>query len=201
VPTNPRTSRQTQVRDNFGASASAWQSLPTAAIAGWNLYAATVDFTSKLGMAFQASGFNWFCRVNSYTLLFGAAANVGAPSGGQVQSPPSFYAAPTIIAGALAVIIAPPQDDWPNSDSILGIFVSKPVPPGSTSNNSPKRLAGSINCGAPGSGNVIYTSADPFSGRASGTQVAIELVLLGVFGSGSGYNLPSGKVSTIIYSS
>lgn len=66
TPTNPRTARQTEVRASIAFLAAYWaQTLSDAQRTAWNLYAASVVMTNRLGEPTYLSGYNMFLRSNA----------------------------------------------------------------------------------------------------------------------------------------
>ena len=72
TPANPKTSAQQGVRSTMSALATAWGSVLTAGErAGWEAYAATLEFTSKLGTPYTISGFAAYCGANAARIVAG----------------------------------------------------------------------------------------------------------------------------------
>ncbi len=66
TPTNPNTSRQQKVKAGIAFLAAAWaQTLSDAQRIAWNLYAASVVMTNRLGEPTFFSGYNMFIRSNA----------------------------------------------------------------------------------------------------------------------------------------
>lgn len=78
-PTNPNTALQVEVRNALAGLTARWSGVVTAAQrTAWNLYAANVVMTNRLGESMNLSGFNHYIRSNlPYMRTFGAAIDAG----------------------------------------------------------------------------------------------------------------------------
>ena len=65
APTNPRTAKQIQLRNATAQIAALWKTLTAAQLAGWRLYAASLNTQNKLGSSISISGINAFIGFNS----------------------------------------------------------------------------------------------------------------------------------------
>lgn len=66
-PTNPNTARQDIVRSALAFLTQRWgQTLTAAQRTAWNLYAANVNMTNRLGETIQLSGYNHYIRSNAW---------------------------------------------------------------------------------------------------------------------------------------
>jgi len=76
-------------RRTLGTHAIAWRSLSAANAATWNVYAADVtnELTNSLGVAYYASGFNWFVGINQNRINLGLAQLDTAPATGVPAAP------------------------------------------------------------------------------------------------------------------
>ena len=92
-PVNPRSAAQQTQRRFAGSHGSYWLALTQAQRDDWDTYAAAApqEKTNSLGEAYYASGYNWFCQINTHLLLSGRARRSVFPS---VAAP----GAPTIAA-------------------------------------------------------------------------------------------------------
>lgn len=66
IPVNPNTARQVAVRNAVRSIAIAWDlTLTQAQRDGWNVYAANVTWTNRLGQSISLTGLNHFIRSNT----------------------------------------------------------------------------------------------------------------------------------------
>lgn len=80
IPTNPNTARQVAVRNSVRALAIAWdQTLTQAQRDAWDVYAANVSWTNRLGQTITLTGLNHYIRSNTPRLVSGIAAVDVAP--------------------------------------------------------------------------------------------------------------------------
>lgn len=72
---NPQTSRQTIQRGLMTTHGAPWLALAQADRDDWDTYAEdpAQELTNSLGEAYYASGYNWYCRINTHLLLSGRA--------------------------------------------------------------------------------------------------------------------------------
>lgn len=72
---NPQTSKQTVQRGMMTTHSAPWLALAQADRDDWDTYAAepAQELTNSLGEAYYASGYNWYCRINTHLLLSGRA--------------------------------------------------------------------------------------------------------------------------------
>lgn len=86
---NPRTSSQTGERAITSSHPAEWRAITQAQRDGWDTYAAAAaqELTNPLGETYYASGFNWFCRINTHLILSGAARRSAAPTTGTPSTP------------------------------------------------------------------------------------------------------------------
>lgn len=112
VPANPNTSAQQGVRGTLSTLATAWSdTLTQAQRDGWDAYAATLTYTSKLGTDYAISGFGAYVAANGARIVAGLS---------QVNEPPAIggfegYTAPTITfldTGNYIHVVFTNSDDW-----------------------------------------------------------------------------------------
>lgn len=65
---------------NLAGFAAGWQALSAANQATWDAYAPTRPLTNSLGETYNASGFNWYCRINTHLEDAGLAWRSTAPT-------------------------------------------------------------------------------------------------------------------------
>lgn len=81
MPVNPNTARQVAVRNAVRSIAIAWdQTLTQVQRDAWNLYAANVAWTNKLGQATNLTGLNMFIRSNTPRVMNTIARVDAAPT-------------------------------------------------------------------------------------------------------------------------
>lgn len=81
VPVNPNTARQVVVRNAARSISIAWQNTLTQAQRdAWNVYAANVSWTNKLGDQVNLTGLNHFLRCNAPRVQSGIARIDAAPT-------------------------------------------------------------------------------------------------------------------------
>lgn len=81
VPANPNTTAQQGVRNTLKTLATAWNNTLTAAQRlGWNVYAATLAFTSKLGTVYTISGYDAYVMCNGARMV---------ATGTKIDAPPA----------------------------------------------------------------------------------------------------------------
>lgn len=81
IPTNPNTSRQTAVRNAVRAIAIAWSNtLSQAQRDAWDTYAATVNWTNRLGQSITLKGIAHYIRSNTPRVQNGIARIDAAPA-------------------------------------------------------------------------------------------------------------------------
>lgn len=92
TPTNPRSSRQLDVRAILASLSTAWASLTANQAAAWNDYAAGVALTNLFG-EYRMSGFNAYQRLNFFVVDTGGAANASPPVSAFLGNLSAFAAA------------------------------------------------------------------------------------------------------------
>lgn len=104
TPANPNTTAQQGVRGTLTTLASAWKNTLTAEQrAGWATYAATLEFTSKIGQTYSISGFNAYVMCNGARIVGGLS---------RIDEPPTVAGFDTFTA------VVPTFDDSADEVSI-----------------------------------------------------------------------------------
>lgn len=80
VPVQPNTERQLFIRQTFGYVMDQWFTLDAASKDGWNVYAAAVAMTNRLGETMYLSGQNHFVRTNTARIIAGLTIVTTAPA-------------------------------------------------------------------------------------------------------------------------
>jgi hypothetical protein len=127
-PSNPNTSAQQGVRATLRDLATAWSgTLSAANRAGWNAYAATLSFTSKLGTIYMISGFDAYVMCNGARIVAGLSRIDAPPAVGGFDSFTSVV--PTFDVSSHNYSIAYTNtDEWANE--VGGALVVRRVPVG-----------------------------------------------------------------------
>jgi hypothetical protein len=84
VPTNPRSARQTLVRNDVQELSQSWKNLTDAQRAGWDGLGAQSGKVNKQGQAYTLSGFQAYLSININLRQLGAADVQTAPALGAV---------------------------------------------------------------------------------------------------------------------
>lgn len=130
IPTNPNTPQQAAVRALVSSLSVQWGLLTAAQRAAWDLYAANVTVTNRLGDQINLSGFNHYIRSNVPRLQ---ADPTNLP---RVDDAPTVfdlgnYTAPTIAASATVSgyqVTFDNADDWANEDdAAMLVYGSRPM--------------------------------------------------------------------------
>jgi len=135
IPTNPNTTFQQAVRNAFAQLSSLWvDTLTQTQRDEWELYAANVPLTNRIGEQHNVSGLNMYVRSNTPRLQTGIAR--------VDDGPPVFdlggYSAPTLSGwseatqtGDINFSVSAFSDPWANEVGgfMLG-FISRPQNPG-----------------------------------------------------------------------
>ena len=80
IPVNPNTDRQVAVRNGVRALSIAWDlTLTQVQRDAWDLYAANVSWTNRLGQVITLTGLNHYVRSNTFRLVSGIARIDAAP--------------------------------------------------------------------------------------------------------------------------
>lgn len=132
TPTNPRTVYQTAVRDAVRSLSNAWEStLTPTQIGDWNVYAANVRRTNRLGDATNSSGFSWYVGNNIPRLQAALARIDDAPTifnTGQADLSGTILISALTTAGTISLasagLPASPADILDNDSTSALIFSS-----------------------------------------------------------------------------
>lgn len=133
MPVNPNTPQQGLARAALTAAVGRWSSVlsPTQR-AGWDLYAANVAVTNRLGDSVFLSGQNMYVRSNQVSVN---ATNKGIGNGLNYDAPPALfnvgdYTTPFgVTADAVSglSISFENTDDWANNDAgVMFIYMGRP---------------------------------------------------------------------------
>ena len=141
-PVNPRTARQTQVRNSFAANSVAWGLLTQAQVDAWDAYAAQLTRFNRLGEPYTPKGRQIFVETNTnLTLVAMPAMDVPAnatDSPGFVINDP-FVSTLTVVANAITLqkLSAASSVVLPGGDT--GHYVIDATPPLDPKITNPQR--------------------------------------------------------------
>ncbi len=127
-PTNPNTAAQVAVRASLAQLTVRWsQTLTAGQRTAWNLYAANVVMTNKLGESMNLSGFNHYIRSNSFRSRSAAPIIDDGPVIFEIpEADPAF----AITASEATQIVTVAYDDglaWADEDDAwLSIYQGSP---------------------------------------------------------------------------
>ncbi len=149
TPVNPRSIFQSAVRDSVKTLVGRWASVLTdEQRAAWNVYAANVSRTNRIGDSINITGIAWYVGNNTPRLQAGLAVvdDLGGPGFAYDLGNPSFGATDIDAAGATATInwdagFQPIAND---STSSMLVYASKPYNPGRARPINGNRLAAII---------------------------------------------------------
>jgi hypothetical protein len=161
VPTDPNTGRQGAARAALTGAVTSWlEDLTDGVRANWNLYAANVPTTNRLGDQIFLSGQNMYVR--SATVKDQLSTRLGITSGAGLNAPTVFdlgtFTTPTFAADASSGITVTynASDVWyEETDAAMLIFMGKPCNPTRNYFRGPYSLIGAIE-GDPGGTGVPF---------------------------------------------
>lgn len=172
IPTDPQSSTQMQRRAAMAASVVAWKGLTDAQRETWNVYAANTPWLNRLGETVYLSGFQMYCRSNTYwRYLFTemGISPVNLTSCGSTGGlPENISAAVATVSVASGLSLA--YDDtaaWCDSDgAAVTVQMSRPRPGTQVFGAGPYRYALAISGSSttpPTSPEVLATASLPWS--------------------------------------
>ena len=101
TPVNPRSSKQNKVRAVVQYLAQYWSNTLTQAQRdGWEVYAAAITRTNKLGAQIKLTGFNHFIRSNTPLLQSDKTIGVGRATVRHLSQPKLCYGVNPALAGS-----------------------------------------------------------------------------------------------------
>ena len=146
TPVNPQTNRQNTVRSIVQYLAQAWSNVLSAAnIAAWEVYAASIVRTNKVGATMKLTGFNHFIRSNAFILQNNLSLVKNGP--GTLTLPggdPTFAAIVDSATQNIAVTFDNTMDWASDSSAGMGVYMSMPKSSGTSFIAGPYRRAGTI---------------------------------------------------------
>jgi len=146
VPVNPNTQRQSTMRAIVASLATYWSAtLSVAERAAWEVYAASITFTNKLGEQVNLTGFNHFVRSNSFALQNGGAVVAAGPTTLTLPGEDPTFAVTISEATQELTVVFDDTLAWANADGgLMGVYCSKPQSAGTSFITGPWKLAGTI---------------------------------------------------------
>ena len=152
IPVNPNTNRQSAVRAANAALASQWSNvLSQPQRDAWEVYAANIVRTNKLGAQIFLTGFNHFLRSNVEAVVHGLAVPLDAPTDLSLPAQDPSAAAVIDEAGQELSITFNTFLFWASQDDgSLLVYMSLPHTQGTNFIGGPYRFAGEVTGVAPG---------------------------------------------------
>jgi hypothetical protein len=131
--TNPKSTKQINVRSNLTSLAKGWKALGSADMAAWIAYAKNFTLKNRLGQSIQLTGETWYLKLSRILQSSGVAPVAAPPSTSAV--PPGLADTPgmTIVSGtsvAVTLGTALPAGAWAR------IFMSAPFSAGRVYNSN-----------------------------------------------------------------
>ena len=147
TPVNPNSTRQAAIRTIFAGNVNKWHTVLTQAQRdAWEVYAAAIVMTNKLGEQIKLTGFNHFSRsntvirqVNNNRVLDGPVVQTLAPEDDE------FAVAVSTATQLISVTIDEDLDWIDQDDGFMAIYMSMPQVGGSKYIKGPWRYAGVVN--------------------------------------------------------
>jgi len=141
TPVNPQTNRQSAARAIMASVAATWLGVLTAVQrTAWNLYAASVPATNKLGEVINLSGFNQYCKSSAASLNAGLPAIADGPTIFTLPGEDATFAVAVSEATQLATITFDEPGTWEAEDGgAMIIQVGQPQNPSIEFFNGPWR--------------------------------------------------------------
>ena len=128
APVQPRTSKQTAVRNLFASLTSAWRDLTTGQKVAWNTTGSLIPTVDRLGTTRFLSGAQTFVRVNMVRDSVGLAVSNLPPTSAVVFN---ITAASTLAHATTNSVVITPTSTGTASD-YYQVFCSAPLSPGTT---------------------------------------------------------------------
>ena len=151
IPVNPNTDRQVEARNAVRALAIFWETALTQDQRdAWNVYAANVNWTNKLGDAINLTGLNHYIRCNATRIPFGFIRIDAAPAIQDLGIAELNLSAVASEATQDLVIGGDPAGDWiadPGASQVYSLGL--PQNPGIAFFGGPFRITGVAAIGPP----------------------------------------------------
>jgi len=146
-PVNPRSARQMGARILIMMLAEQWRESPmTDTIRGaWETYAASVNWSNKLGEVVKLTGYNMFIRSNAALIAAGGSLVTAGPT--DLGLPPGdelIAVSASVAAGTLSITFDTGKDWVGEDDAFMSIEMGQPQNPTRNFFGGPYRLAGAI---------------------------------------------------------
>lgn len=146
VPVNPNTDRQSVARTRLSALAARWNEVLTQAQRdAWDLYAANVTVTNKLGDQVYITGFNHYIRSNTAILACGGTIVDAAPQLYSLpETDPTFAVALSEGTQLITVTFDDTMDVYDEDGGYLSVQMGLPKVNNVNFFNGPWRFADSV---------------------------------------------------------
>lgn len=146
TPVNPQSSRQNLIRAAISALAGQWsQVLTQAQRDAWEVYAASITRSNKLGQQIKLTGFNMFVRSNSIRLQNLDDVVVAGPTTLTLPGADPTYAVEVDEANQELSITFDEDLSWNQiDDGFMYVYMSHPKNTGVNFVGGPFRLAGAL---------------------------------------------------------
>lgn len=146
TPVNPRSSRQNAVRAAIANLAQYWSgTLTQLQRDAWEVYAAAITRTNKLGAQIKLTGFNMFIRSNAARVQCGGAVVAAGPTTLTLPGADITFACEVDEAGQEISVTFDAAASWNIIDEgFLSVFMSIPKAVGTNFIGGPFRFADSI---------------------------------------------------------
>lgn len=167
IPVNPNTARQQAVRNAVTSIAIAWDlTLSQAQRDAWNVYAAAVNWTNKLGQSIKLTGLNHFIRSNTPLVQNGIARVDAAPAQQNLGTAELELAASASEATQQITVdgqAAPVDDPWQVAGGWMFVFMGLPRNAGIAFFGGPYKQITAIPGAGPPPFPAVVPTAFPFS--------------------------------------
>lgn len=161
VPVNPSTSRQDEVRGFVTDLATRWlNTLTPEQRAAWEVYAANVKVTNRMGEAQYLTAGMWYSGVNVARLIGGLTRVDDAPTILTTGEQPTTPVMTASAATQLLSLAFTNTDEWAGEDGgALTVYMGLPQPQSKTFFKGPYRYAGKVT----GNDSPLPTSPQTFA--------------------------------------
>ncbi len=145
-PINPNTARQILIRAALAFLTTRWsQTLTAVQRTAWNLYAANVVMTNKLGESMNLSGFNHYIRSNTLLKRFGAVPVDDGPVIFEIPAADPTFSVTASEATQQLTFVYDDTLAWNNEDEgFLSLFQGQPQNAQRNFFGGPWRFAGAV---------------------------------------------------------
>jgi hypothetical protein len=131
--TNPKSTKQLNVRAGLTSLAKAWKGLTDAQRLGWTSYGTSAPQKNRLGQSIIHTGLVWFQRLNRILQTVGSAVIDDAPSSSAIPPPLMSTPAVTAVSGVSVGVTTGLALTAP---ALCMIYMSKPMSQGRVYNSN-----------------------------------------------------------------